>query len=320
MDRNKELEVVTSAYFLEKSIANLEKEKSSLYLQEPEKPEEPRKITVTLGTPQYPTINTTSVEYPKHWKLVSLLGLAIVFLGFLVMFGGSDALFMLGTMIMWPGGIALAVYSLIRGNREKKHVTEEYIERVKNSPEYINKCRQIDEESKIEYEKLKEKTHNAYISNLDTYNKSLKEYNEFLLPQWTEDINALQTTLNDTNNALDELYNTNIIPDPYRNLPALTYLSTFLSTSNYDLKYAIERYDTNVHQRTLEKQGDRLAAIEEIEREIQGNLQYANWLNEQMIEITSQGNETLKSISNWQKADIAMRTYERIKERKNAKR
>ena len=320
MDRNKELEVVTSAFFLEANINLLQKNKQELQSQMPKKPEEPKLIEVTLGTPKYPTINTTSVEYPKHWKLVSLLGLAIVILGFLVMFGGSDALFMLGTMIMWPGGIALAIYSFIRGNREKKRLTEEYIERVKNSQEYINKCRQIDEERRIEYEKLKEDTQNIYALNLEKYNTSLKDYNENLLPQWEEEYKALEIALSDTNATLRELYGTNIIPGECRNLNAVSYLAAYLSTSQFDLGYAIERYNDKKRDALLKENNDLQRAQILIMTEIRQNQEYANYLNEQYLYLTEASNETLRSISNWQKADIAMRTYERIKERRNAKR
>ena len=43
-------------------------------------------------------------------------------------------------------------------------------------------------------------------------------------------------------------------------------------------------------------------------------------MNEQVMDLSEQANDTLNNINNWQKADIAYRTYERIKENRKKKR
>ena len=116
------------------------------------------------------------------------------------------------------------------------------------------------------------------------------------------------------------MYNKNIIPIQYRKLEALVYLATFLNTSQYDLKFAIENYNQYVIQRKQDKQITLQQAQLDVAKEIRNNTDYANWLDEQSLEIAENGNDILKSISNWQKADVSYRMYERHKAKKAAKR
>lgn len=317
MDRNKELEVVTSAFFLEANINLLQKNKQELQSQMPKKPEEPKLIEVTLGTPQYPTIDTSHITMPTLWKTILIVCAVLFFISFPM--ANENTVFLV-VFLLAPLFLIGILTALILGTKAKNEAKDKYKQKIMSSPEYINKCRQIDEESRIEYERLKEDTQNAYTRNLEKYNVSLKDYNENLLPQWEEEYKALEIALSDTNAALRELYGTNIIPGECRNLNAVSYLAAYLSTSQFDLGYAIERYNDKKRDTLLKENNDLQRAQILIMTEIRQNQEYANYLNEQYLYLTEASNETLRSISNWQKADIAMRTYERIKERRNAKR
>lgn len=85
------------------------------------------------------------------------------------------------------------------------------------------------------------------------------------------------------------------------------------------MKFAIERYDTFVMQKAQTEQINIAKAQVALANEAIQNQEYANWLNEQALDMAEQGNDTLKSIDNWQKADIAVREYRRLKARKKAK-
>lgn len=99
----------------------------------------------------------------------------------------------------------------------------------------------------------------------------------------------------------------------------MLYLAVFMGTSDFDLKYAIERYDTSVMLTAQREQIDLARAQVALANEAIQNQEYANWLNEQTLNMAEQGNEILKSIDNWQKADIAIREYRRFKARRAAK-
>lgn len=131
---------------------------------------------------------------------------------------------------------------------------------------------------------------------------------------------ALSLALADTQTALQEVYSSNIIPIQYRKLEVLVYLATFLNTSKYDLKFAIENYNQYVSQCKQDRQIKLQEVQIQIAKETLENVQYANWLNEQVLDLSEQANDTLNNINNWQKADIAYRTYERIKENRKKKR
>ena len=92
------------------------------------------------------------------------------------------------------------------------------------------------------------------------------------------------------------------------------------TTSKYDLKFAIENYNQYVSQCKQDRQIKLQEVQIQIAKETLENVQYANWLNEQVLDLSEQANDTLNNINNWQKADIAYRTYERIKENRKKKR
>lgn len=158
-----------------------------------------------------------------------------------------------------------------------------------------------------------------YKADMKTYEQDVVVYNEETYPQWKEEEQAIETALSDTKAALKEVYSRNVLPAQYRNRAAVLYLAVFMGTSDFDLKYAIERYDTSVMLTAQREQIDLARAQVALANEAIQNQEYANWLNEQTLNMAEQGNEILKSIDNWQKADIAIREYRRFKARRAAK-
>lgn len=96
------------------------------------------------------------------------------------------------------------------------------------------------------------------------YREQTKEYEEVILPKyqkdldrWTENRNKKLSVatdrLNEIKNALKMLYETTkIVPIQYRKIKILEYIYNVISTSDYDVKYAIDLYDRN-EQRKLEE-------------------------------------------------------------------
>lgn len=94
------------------------------------------------------------------------------------------------------------------------------------------------------------------------------------------------------------MYGRNVLPAQYRNRAAVLYLAVFMGTSDFDLKYAIERYDTSVMLTAQREQIDLARAQVALANEAIQNQEYANWLNEQTLNMAEQGNEILKSMEN----------------------
>lgn len=320
MTREKELEVVTTAYFLEKNLAQLQEDEENILALCPETPEEPKMPEYVLIKPDYPEIDTSKVIVPKIWKTLIWVGVILILMPLFLIIKVDDFP-IIGSLfgIMFYGGIGLIVFSCIKKKKEKKRLTELYIEKVKNSPEYTSKCREIDEAYERDCKNLEKGKREKYQNDLREYEVYKQEYENSLYPQWVKEANALDVSLADTKKALDEVYQTNIIPGKYRNLSALTFLSSFLGTSNYDLRFAIERYDKEIDQIIARTNCEYSAALTGLTQQVLREQQYTNYLNEQYISIAEQGNETLESISNWQKADLAIREYRRIKAHRSAR-
>lgn len=252
--RESEFENVRTAYFLEETVSNLKREEKQLYRDKPERPVEPQKPvlqSVTAKKAPYPPINP-NVKFPQTWKkgaYICGVGLIACFLSGLSMF-----FLYIGFLVMM-GGFYYAVFLFIKDFKEKGRLKEQKIEEIRNSSEYRNQCQQIDEENRTKQMELDKEMKERYSQQCLEYEEAMKSYKEQTvlfekedLPQWNETMESLQTALHETQNALQDVYDKNIIPSQYRRLPSVLYLAAFLGTSQYDLKYAIERYDSYVMQ------------------------------------------------------------------------
>lgn len=134
---------------------------------------------------------------------------------------------------------------------------------------------------------------------------------------------------------MEDVYNKNIIPAQYRGIGAVAYLATFIGTSNYDLKFAIERYDQDISHRYQQEQigvaKQQLNVAKQqldvarqqlnmmrtqalILDEVLQNQYYANFLEEQTQDIQLHGNKLLRSI--WDKEKYAKKLIEKAIENK----
>ena len=331
--REQELEVVKTAYFLEDQIVHQTQELQRVNGDKPARPAQPREPHLENHSAQkipYPEIKPV-VDLPKpvRWKLwmkVSLGGLALTIIA---SWPGWIFLVTLGIIVFLVAPVYGAVVYFKDNAAYKQAVanlTAQRTEEIRNSPEYIQKCREIGKQNQQNQAQLDKELHEKYLrryeqykADMKTYEQDVVVYNEETYPQWKEEEQAIETALSDTKAALKEVYGRNVLPAQYRNRAAVLYLAVFMGTSDFDLKYAIERYDTSVMLTAQREQIDLARAQVALANEAIQNQEYANWLNEQTLNMAEQGNEILKSIDNWQKADIAIREYRRFKARRAEK-
>ena len=155
-----------------------------------------------------------------------------------------------------------------------------------------------------------------YNNALEQYKKDYDHYQTYTMATYNSKKEELKNVIAQTHDTLEEVYKKNIIPAQYRGIGSVAYLATFMGTSDYDLKFAIERYDQVVSHRYQQQQVDianqQLNAMRtqtQILNDVLQNQHYATYLNEQVLDIQEHGNKLLRSISNWQKADILINEH-----------
>lgn len=327
LEKRQEVEVVTTAYFLEENISRLKKENTRLHNNrppEPTAPPEPKLKKTKISPIPYPEVDAQIGAgdnfrgYFKSYNKKFVLGCIAAFILFSLLKSEAYALLSFAALLFYI--LMKRIFWMFIG---KSTVKEQKEEQIKNTPEYKARCREIDEENRRRQEQLDRELHEQYLKEceqhkiaLAQHEEEMKRYRGEILPAWEEEVSALEKALNDTQAALQELYDRRVIPIQYRTIPALYYLATFVGTSSYDLTYAIERYDSYVLQCQQREQISLQQAQIMLMKEISRNQQYTNWLNEQMTGMLEQGNTTLQSINSWQKADLAIRAYWRFKDRR----
>ena len=135
--------------------------------------------------------------------------------------------------------------------KKKKKDTRAAIE---NSAEYKQKCA----EANKKYDRIQAEYDAEYAKNVDEFNNNILPAYNAERDKWEKerqaDLNNTKALLEKATNELKEHYNTTrIIPSQYRKIPALQYVYDMISTSEYDIRSAIENYDKKV-QRDLEEE------------------------------------------------------------------
>jgi hypothetical protein len=229
----------------------------------------------------------------------------------------------LGWITALLGGVGLIVYEVIKRNFDKRVLKAEEIEKIRESDEYKRSCLEVDEQNRQRQAELDKELYEKYTKEYEEYQRIHREYQadceeyeavvqyhkDIEVPEWSQGLAILETSLTETKNALKEIYSQNIIPLPYRNRSALMWLATYIGTSQYDLQEAINRYDTFVMTLQQREQIDVAKAQLMLAKEQMESQQYANWIQEQQLELAQQGNEILNNIDSWQKAYDSMSEF-----------
>lgn len=198
-----------------------------------------------------------------------------------------------------------AIYYFAMYKPEKK----KDIERIRNSEEYKAECARLD----AEFDAQQKEFEQQYATEKETYDTvTLPNYNKEL-DAWNKkheaDMATIKTDIKTATVRLNSIYeNTKIVPMQYRTIDALQYIYNLVSTSDYDVTYAINNYDT-CRQRELEQarlqeqqyandlaneQASLLAEQNQIAEQARKDARFANAVN--MVQQHNR-NKALKDIS-----------------------
>ena len=239
MEHEKQVEVVKQALELETQIQVLEQ-----FL-----PEE-RAETYAEPEPQPPVRQEAHYTEPPirhgckvNWLL--MLGPAGITLALSTFSNSAFLVWMFAlTLFVWVPVYYFALY------RKQKAAT---IERIRNSAEYQQQCTAARMATNRQQQEFDE-----------AYTKAKEEYDSVLLPRYQAARSAWETEhqaqirkeeqeLSQAKKELAALYGeTRIVPAQYRRVDALQYIYDMISTSDYDVRQAIEYFDKS-QQRALEE-------------------------------------------------------------------
>lgn len=325
-NRAQELEVINTAFFLEGTLVELRKDKQQLDDSKPIKPSSP--IRPTLRVPDapkedYPNIPTPDVPFPSVWKIAAIgSAIASVVVALLCSRSGNF------TMIV-PALIALVaifagpIVCYCIGNNIRAEKINRLVEARANSSEYKAQCQQIDQRNAMRQKQAEEQARKQFALATQEYERKLlpkfeeqaELYKTEILPEYQAEQTALQEAIDAAEAALQEVYDRNILPGKYRNLAAVTFLAAFMGTSQYDLKFSIERYDKDIDHLLAKANGAEQEAQRALLGQILQEQQYSNYLNEQTQDILADSNDVLRETRNWTAANTAMHAYD-IQQRK----
>ena len=209
----------------------------------------PRKRAEAFGKtePQPPVRKQAAYTEPPiqhgckiNWLL--MLG-PIVILFLLASFSGSVLLVLLmaASVFIWPAAYYFAIY------RKQKAAA---IAQIRNSDEYRKQCADAQAAANEQQHRFDAE-----------YEKALAEYESVLLPKYQAErsaweaehqaqIEKMEQELAQLKQELSALYEqTRIVPAQYRDAYALQYIYDMISTSDYDVRQAIDSFDKNEQRR-----------------------------------------------------------------------
>lgn len=192
----------------------------------------------TKPLPTAPTKEICKGDYPDakaklkiNWKVLLIIEALICLVVYtLALFG----LNLFELVLVYP--IVYLIIAIIKKNKESQNIEQ--------SESYRQACAKA-ERDRMQKQKMLD----------EEYSAKLEKYNNYILPayekekaDWLGKINAdkrnAEFNLSNATDALNKHYEkTKIVPINYRNIPALEYIYSIISTSDFTVKEAIENYD-----------------------------------------------------------------------------
>lgn len=203
-------------------------------------------------------INKTYPEIKPTIKFNWIIALVPLFIGnvlFWKLAEAGDEVDAVFIFLMLPIWIIVYYFAIYKKQKTKN------IEQIRNSAEYEAQCAEIDAEcdrqQAIANQKYEEETRLYETEILPNYQKKLDE--------WTANhekkIEQTQQDLRNAQQNLSLIYQeTKIVPSQYRTIEALNYIYEMISTSDYDIKEAVDMYDKAIQRQ------QEAARIEELQR------------------------------------------------------
>lgn len=330
-----ERNVVAEAYALELQVCNLRQSIGQLLKEKPSVPRRPDPPTMEASgfiPIPYPEVNIPYLGWQTSSKLAigSLIAAMVSFIiafGFgwsdlripvlnatpTMMLGGASGLF------VWLA-IVLALKSIFGSdNRYEKRAA-----RIKSSPEYLRQRQEIDARNaqlsalaQSEAEKRYQQSVAQYDSQfIPAYEVALLEYQTVSLPTWEAAMGTAKAELAKAEKTLNAAYGKNVIPEEYRKLDALSYIGTYMDTSQCDLATAITSYDraqlNALMQETLSDSLELLAQMGE-------TVETQNEAIEELETKIDAAQDSLDKSRYWDLANTAIAGYAALKARKVGK-
>lgn len=258
---------------------------------------QPSPPTLRIVDRTYPPVQT-SVKY--RWYILLLPVWLLMAAPLISMIVGTSSFAILFTTIAGASvPIWIPGYLIVQYFRKKKER-----ENALNSRKY----RKIVEECDKTYDYQQQQFNQQYAYELNYYNTyTLPQYNnEKRL--WQDQQNAklakTKTVLASSRNQLDTLYRTSrLIPSHYRNINALEHICSTLSSSDYDISFAINVYNSHRTKLVLDE-SNRLK--EQLHMQEQLNNQLLSEHNDRLDET----NQLIKAIRNDQRIIGAVNTFQ----------
>lgn len=241
MGHEDQVEAVKKALDLELQVQQAKGTVTSIRFRKFSKAE-PKPPVLQKAVYNEPSIQTTvKLDIPRMigpW----LIGILLVIL---TLFTGLTFLIIIGQIVAVLGLIWLFYYYFKVYKAQKKASYEQ----IKESAEYKQLCAQAQEETR--------KTQQKYDAE---YAAAKTEYENVALPNYKKELEAwkdknaaelceAEAKLEKLSTELAQHYNeTRIVPIQYRNIEALDFVYSMISTSDFDVKHAIEKYDDHINR------------------------------------------------------------------------
>lgn len=200
------------------------------------------------SAPQPPVCKKINKTYPNikaQIKFNWIIALAPLAIGLVL----SRLFTFLGATLIMLSPIWIVVYYFAIYRKQKA----ENIEQIRNSAEYKAQCAEIDAECNkqqaIANQTYEEEKRLYETETLPNYQKKLDEWTA----KHEQKIKQVEHDLSNAQQNLSLMYQeTKIVPSQYRTIEALKYIYDMVSTSDYDVTYAIDSYEKQ-KQRMLDE-------------------------------------------------------------------
>lgn len=211
---------------------------------------------------------------------------------------------------------AAVIYWLIKQSaytNKKKELTVQLAQ----TPAYVQAKAEADRIAQQKQDMIAEDLR-VQQANLDSqYAKEKEHYDTVVLPQyktefsvWTKEHNKMIRTVSDKlesdYKAQSELYETSkIIPMQYRSIKALTYIYQLMSTSDYDIKEAIDMYDKEIQRQQEAARIEELRRANELVEEQNYRLHQQNQIAAEQNDLLAEQNDLeIEAQRNQRQADF----------------
>lgn len=264
MERDAVLENVRQALTYEQLLHDLREKMEEIKQIKPAPPTKPTppKLREAQFTPlPYPEIQVPDLgpspryQKAKHFAVngIILVTVPFILMGFMpygsIVVPLLSILAFIGPFLLF----AAAVYCVIGffGGDDRY---DAYRASVQATPEYQQMCARTDAANAQAYQQAQaqaQQVHQQALQQYETvtlpaYQADLERFEKEIYPKWASAVEHCQNAMHLGEEELKRIYAARIIPEDYRTIPALTFIASYLGSSQASLSEAIAQYDAKV--------------------------------------------------------------------------